>query len=636
MRNAQRRESGVTFRAMVIGSILVVVNAYWLTVTSELTVSLLTFISLFFNAVFTLFVLVVGNGLVKRAFPKHTLSAQELLVIYIMVVMVSTVGGHTLMTFLIGIIAHPFRFATAENEWAELFWRYIPSWFVPSQSVLNGYFEGESTLYDSQNLRGWIVPVLVWTGFIAIIWFTLLCINVMIRAQWTQQEKLAYPIIQLPVRMTIGSTFWKNRAMWFGFGIAVTIELFAGLNHLFPQVPAVNIRFHTISNLFSEKPWNAMGWVAISAFPFIIGLTFFIPLDLSFTAWVLYVVKKIERVIRIGILGEGELYFTERAGGAWMTVGVLALWTTRHHLLKVWRKALNADTPIDDSREPMRYRTALIGAIVGLVGISIFSAQAGMSFIGIAGFIVIYVVLSLGVTRVRAELGPPSHEILYLDPGRMLVSSFGPRRIGSANLTLLSFYYWLNRLNTAPPMPNQLEAFKIAERTRIDHKRLIWVMMFATILGTLASFWSYLHLLYGVGAESVAGYVVGIGQETFGWRLQTWLTYAESPENGMFQGLGLGAIITCSLYFLRRQFFWWPFSPVGYAMIAHSSGGLSDYWFSIFLGWLIKVVIVTQFGLKFNRRAIFFFLGLILGDYISAIGWSIVGLVFNVQTYVLW
>ena len=69
---------------------------------------------------------------------------------------------------------------------------------------------------------------------------------------------------------------------------------------------------------------------------------------------------------------------------------------------------------------------------------------------------------------------------------------------------------------------------------------------------------------------------------------------------------------------------------------ADFSGGLSDYWFSVFLGWLVKLIIVKQSGLKFNQKAAFFFLGLILGDYITAIGWSLIGVVFNVDTYVLW
>ena len=132
------------------------------------------------------------------------------------------------------------------------------------------------------------------------------------------------------------------------------------------------------------------------------------------------------------------------------------------------------------------------------------------------------------------------------------------------------------------------------------------------------------------------GYIVGIGWETFGHRLQTWLTHPAQPGEGPLQGLAIGAIITSILYFLRGRFFWWPFSPIGYAMIAALSGGLYDYWFSVFLGWLVKLIIVKQSGLKFNQKSAFFFLGLILGDYVTAIGWSLIGVVFNVDTYVLW
>ena len=70
----QRRTSGVSFRAVVIGSIMVVANAYWLTLTSEVTwpMYLLTFVSLFFNAVFSLFLLLMGNHLLKQFAPRRS------------------------------------------------------------------------------------------------------------------------------------------------------------------------------------------------------------------------------------------------------------------------------------------------------------------------------------------------------------------------------------------------------------------------------------------------------------------------------------------------------------------------------------------------------------------------------------
>ena len=110
--------SGITFRALLIGTLLVIGNAYWLAYAAEMIQPqfLLNFVSLFFNAIFTLFAVIGFNFAWKKLSPRSALTTQELLVIYIMVVMVSTIGGHSMMTFLIGTLAHPFRFATAEKR----------------------------------------------------------------------------------------------------------------------------------------------------------------------------------------------------------------------------------------------------------------------------------------------------------------------------------------------------------------------------------------------------------------------------------------------------------------------------------------------------------------------------------------
>ena len=86
---------------------------------------------------------------------------------------------------------------------AELFILYIPRWLaMTDRDVLKGYFEGESSFYLSQNMKAWFIPILLWSAFITVLWFVMICINVIIKRQWTQRERLAYPIIQLPLEMT--------------------------------------------------------------------------------------------------------------------------------------------------------------------------------------------------------------------------------------------------------------------------------------------------------------------------------------------------------------------------------------------------------------------------------------------------
>ena len=110
-----------------MGLVLVAVNSYWTLMGSEVWHSTqLTIASLFFNAVFTLLVLVIINLPLQRFAPKLALDQADLLTLYAMVVMVTTISGHTIsghtmMAYLLPVIAHAFWYASAENDWEQLF-----------------------------------------------------------------------------------------------------------------------------------------------------------------------------------------------------------------------------------------------------------------------------------------------------------------------------------------------------------------------------------------------------------------------------------------------------------------------------------------------------------------------------------
>ena len=147
----------ISKKAIIVGLVLVIVNAYWVGIASELWYAVYTLVSPFSNAVFTLVVLLALNFVLGRISPRATFRRAELLLIYIMVTMVSTISGHAMMAILMGTLAHPFWFASAENEWAQLFLHHIPSWLtVHDPEWLAGYYEGESSLYLSEHLTVWI------------------------------------------------------------------------------------------------------------------------------------------------------------------------------------------------------------------------------------------------------------------------------------------------------------------------------------------------------------------------------------------------------------------------------------------------------------------------------------------------
>ena len=629
MKRQDKKLFGVTWRALLIGIILIPVNVYWIADSGGQGYP--TTVSLYFNVIFCVFVLIGLNIIIGKLLPRFALSQGELLTVYVMLAVASSIAGHDMMRVLSSLPAHPFWYATPENEWEELFHRYIPTWLsVRDKTMLTDYFRGDSSLYSLNVIQFWIKPVLWWTAFVFCLLFVMLCINVIVRRQWTEQEKLSYPIIQLPLEMTNHgglSGLMKNKLLWIGFGLAGFIDIVNGLNFLYPTVPSVGGRLYDIQPFFTSKPWDAIGWTPIAIFPFAIGIAFFIPLDLSFSCWFFYLFWKVQRIIG-SVLGLRSLplfpYIEEQAFGAYMGLCVIAIYATRKHLWGVLKKTLGLKNKVNDSNEPMPYRMAVFGLIGAFVFLVVFCNVAGMSIWVAVLFFVIYYAISTAITRMRAELGSPVHDLHFIGPDQTLPKIFGTRRLGPANLTMFSYLYFFNRAYRGHPMPHQLEGFKLAERTDMNSRRLLIAMIIAVPLATLASFWAYLDISYRRGAPA-----------WFAWepfnRLQRYLSAPQPADIGSIFASVLGLITTFLLMFMRVKSFWWPFHPAGYAV--SSSWSMNVFWFSILLSFFAKWIILKAGGIKTHRQAIPFFLGLILGEFIIGSGWSIIGVAMHRPMY---
>jgi len=625
----------VRWYVIIIGLFLLLINTYWVFMGSEVWHSTqLTIASLFFNAVFTLLVLVLINLVIQRITPKHALTQADLLMIYTMIVMLSTISGHPMMGYLLPAIEHPFWFATEENEWEQLFSNYLPTWLVVhDKDALQGYFQGNSTLYTAKHLKAWLTPVLSWSAFVIVLWMVLMFMSVLLRKQWMENEKLSYPIVQLPVAMTSDpKRFFKNKFMWIGFGIAASIEIWNGFAFIYPTLPMLQVKNYAVGQ-FNSRPWDAMGTINTSFYPFVIGIMFFTPLDLSFSCWFFYVLQKFQWVFS-SIFGLRSIYPYEQSLGAWVALGLIPLWIGRRFFLQIFRKIIGIKSIIDDSSEPVKYRTAALGIVAGLLFLGFFCYQMGMSWWVILIYPLIYFPMVLGITRSRAEIGPPVHTLIYIDPGRVLVTIFGTRKLGTSTLASFTLLYPFNRCYRVNPMPSELEAFRIAERSRIDNRKLMISMIIAIVVGVLVTFWVYLHVLYQMGAESKArGWIVYMGWETYN-RLGSWLTDQRMPNYTEALVMIGGFLFTFLLMVLRIKFIWWPFHPAGYVLA--SAEGLGYFWFAVFVSWLIKFIILRFGGAKSFRKSAPIFLGLILGDYTLGCLWSIFGIIFQMPTYGVW
>lgn len=640
---AKEIQKGVTLRTVLLALILIPANVYWIVEQEVVRYTHPTLMAPISNVIFIVFVFTILSLLFRKFMPSLALNQGELLVCYVMLTAMSNLCSHDMMEILIPSIGHAYWFATPENEWAELFHRYLPDWLtISDQKILTGYYEGETTFYTARHIKAWITPIMWWMGFIVVYIFIMLCINTILRKQWTERERLTYPIIQLPLEMTdTRAVFFKNRLMWIGFSIAAAISIINFFSFLYPSIPEIPIKRRNIDYLFTEKPWTALRPVKVDAYPFVIGISFLIPLDLLFSCWTFYWFYKLQIVVG-SMAGWRSLpgfpYATQQAFGAYVGLLGFALWAGRGHLIQVLKRAFYMDKASDqavDTDEPMTYRAAFWGLVGGMVFLCLFSHRIGMSLHIAPIFFIIYYILSTAMARVRAELGFLVQDIGGMDPPNTLVTWFGTRRLGPSTLTTFALFKFFNRHSRSNAMSHQLEAFKLAERTGINNRRLLMAILLATVVGGVVTAWILLAKYYRHGAASghFGPWALGLANSAFR-PLQNWLNYPTTTNYTYISFMGTGFIFTIALMLLRARFIWWPFHPLGYAL--SGTWGMYNLWSCIFIASIAKWLILKQGGLKAYRRAVPFFLGLALGDYVLGSIWSILSVVLDKPMYQFW
>jgi hypothetical protein len=610
-------------KALILGIILIILSAIWVVGAENRIIWEITDFSLFPTVIFVVFILALFSLILGKTLGKtFSLSASEMVIIYAMLSIATSLFSHDMMRQLLPIMGNAFWFATPENEWAELFHRYLPKWLVVSNMrTLDEYYRGGFTFFTLFNIKQWLVPALAWTAFIVVLLFGMICINLIVRKQWTENEKLSYPIIRLPLELSSNPKFLKNRFMWIGFCITAGIELLAGLHYLFPIVPSLGLKWG-MTQYLTSRPWNAMGSFDVNIYGFAVGLAFFMPLSLSFSLWFFNLFWRLQLVF-FSMVGWPALggWQVEQRAGAWLGIAILALITSRTHIKNTIIGFIKGKKDDDGL-----YRFAYIGALFSAVFMMVFWYQAGVSLWAIPIYFVIFMLLSLALTRMRAELGPPTHELHSVHPDQIMVMFAGTRPFSPNTLVPFALLDWIAYGYRSSPMPHQLEAFKLSERIHFSNVKLIIAMMVATVVGAIVTFVAHLGFYY-----KYPGYAIWGGGPFY--TLQSWMAHPVGPDLPILKHLGFGFIFTFLLMFMTRRYLWWPFHPVGYAV--GSGWAISWMWFSVFLSWLAKKLILSYGGSKAYRAAVPMFLGFILGQFFMGSFWSLLGLILNRGMYTI-
>jgi hypothetical protein len=292
----------------------------------------------------------------------------------------------------------------------------------------------------------------------------------------------------------------------------------------------------------------------------------------------------------------------------------------RGHIKDVFRKAFTGDPSIDDAGESLSYRTAVIGGGLGLVFLIGWLLAIGLSLWLALILLLLVFVVYIGFARIVAEGGVIFAETL--NPQEFMMYGFTGPLLGAQNLVSLGLTkFWMTHTRTLI-MPSMANSLKLADAANIRNTRWLSAGVGLAVLASLAgSLYAVMFLAYAYGGINLNWHFFGELQQSRFNYFAANITSTSDPFGRWFF-FGVGVVIMWGLMVVRQRFIWWPIHFIGFPVGA--SAPLAAGWFSIFLAWMLKGLILKYGGINTYRIMLPFFLGLILGEFVSAGLWVII------------
>ncbi|NQT53239.1 hypothetical protein HQ576_14360 [bacterium] len=628
---------GASWRALVVGSVMCAIIGVATPYATHVMHA--SYMALDFSApaaIFLFFVLVfLINGLLRSVATGAALTSGELLVVFIMMMVACAIPTMGLTAYLVSQMAAPFYYAAPENQWAEVLLPHIREWLYPQDPLaIKWLFEGLPA-GEAIPWSAWVMPLLVWASFLLALYFVMICAMVILRKQWVEHERLLYPITQLPMAMVEGEArpgftnpILRNAWLWAGFLPPFLIGCYIALSHYDTSFPP--FEWFTSFDFFR----GAGRIIFRISFP-MIGFSYLLSTRLALSLWLFSLVTTVERAAlrMVGYEGLETIGPYASSGGgpllgpqsqaALYVLALFGLWIGRHHLKQVVAKAFGRRNGASDADEILPYRTAFWGMVVGLVYLVLWLHHSGLDLWVAALLVVVSMATFLGVTRIVAA-GGVAETRAPVPAATSIMSAVGPEALGSSNLASLGMtYIWMGDIRTFV-MAACANGLKLTSMLRGRKRPVFWAMALAIVVALVFSVWATLKIAYMHGGANANRWFFETGPcLPFHYAVGVMKTPVGASVNGwIFRGIGAASM--SALLFMHLRFVWWPLHPLGFPIASVWLTG--HLWFSIFLAWAVKVMVLRYGGAELYRRTRFFFLGLILGQYTVCGVWIVIDL----------
>jgi hypothetical protein len=633
----------VTWRSLLIGTVAVALicgltpfNDYVLSDTN-LTAGFLPV-----GAVLVMFLLIVAiNAPLHRLAPRHALGAGELAVVCMMALLASSLPSWGLMKFLVPTPVAPFRVGVSDDTyWTAFRALDLPAWLFPVTSVADGRSEGIVSWFYTSTPTGervdfsrWVVPLLAWGVFAAAMVATLVSLARIVVYQWAVNERLPFPLVEVqesliraPDRGRAFNEIFRSPLLWVGLGSVFFIHSLTAVNTYFPNAtPRIPLEYN-LSGLFANPPLDQLPTkVKAAKLSFmVIGATYFIRSRTAFSLFGIYLLVSMVNVTRSAAGMEplsSAASADQHLGASLAFIGGI-LWIGREHWKRVVANAFG--------RGPgSEYRVAfwvMVAGIATMVGwLLVVGVQWWMALL----IVVVILAAHLVVSRVIAETGLP-----WYRSGISASQVYSNLPIGS--LTGRSVYM-AQTFTVLGPLTTRDSAmgfattgfgvtreFDVGERPGQRWKLgavVVWALLLGAVIAASATLWCHYHYatpgVQGTVPERNYFGADYIPRRDVANPFNEYSSGRFAPKaHDPLTHFGIGFAVTAVLQVGVLRFAGWPLLPVGF--VTSHGAFVSNAWFSIFAGWLAKVLLVRFGGSRLYMKMRPLFVGVIFGEALAA------------------
>lgn len=606
----------------------------------------------------------------------RALTRAELMTIFAALVVTSGISTFGLTEQLVPLITTPYNpeWNTPQSRWSqELHPNLRKELFITDGPAITEYREGLKYTLDKQPLIAppdkdgfdswvawteyywkvatnlpwnlWVSPLAYWLIFVFGCYALFYSLSYTVLDFWATREKLIFPLAQL--RETLlpdpESTHWLpaiTRSPGFWAALAVAGGVFSynacvrfgwlGDMGLVPQGMNLYTFASTVKDTFLQGIAGGANGMRFALMFTAIGIAFLLPLEISFSIWFYYLVT---RVMFLALAGAGYGQTMMDFPSDWLYVqnqvtaqGMGALLVFSAFML--YRALKDTGSQSFSRSRPVKARLLSGLPVIGLVAsITVVTMwiwwmwQWNISYLIWAFVFVLFLtLLTLGLMRITAEGGIywfQAHSSFFHLWKMLALGKFLPGTIIGPLLPVYSVLFLDIKTFMAPNILDSAKMHKDVGGSRtIYHLN----MVISIVVAVLTSVSFAIIMAYVRGAQRMHSWFYSNGpKSTMSTAQQAASSVPEFNTSMACWALGGGLWVALSV-FLRRTIFWFP-HPVGYVMLINPM--IHTLWFSFFIGWICKKLVVKYGGKNTFDKTRDIFIGLIMGEIIAIFGWAI-------------